>query len=295
PIGHIDIVNVAFPQYLDYYQTLSPILGKIFGLVLSNAEKYKIIRDNEALLKANSVELQNLNAIKDKFFSIIAHDLRSPFNSLFGFTTLFLEEYDDFTDHEKKEFIHRIRNISKNTFRLVENLLDWAGTQTGKYEVKPVAISLHQLILDNISIFEPGASKKKIRIKLRKSDDVTVFADKYSLDAIIRNLINNALKFTKPEGEIVLSFRKKDRMALCSITDTGIGIPPTMVDQLFRIDSKVRRDGTSNETGTGLGLILCKEFVELNGGRIWVESVEEKGTTFFFTIPLVDRPGNLDE
>jgi len=294
-IGRIDVVCVSFPDYLEYYKKLSPILGKIFGLVLSNANKYSTIQEHKKQLQANQSELVNLNATKDKFFSIIAHDLRSPFNSLLGFINLFLDDYDELTDVEKKDFVYRIQGISRNTFRLLENLLDWARTQTEIYTVNASSLSLHQLIVDNIGIFEPGASKKNIRLWVNKKQDIKVFADNYSLDAVIRNLINNALKFTKPGGEISVNYQKKGKMAICSVVDTGIGMPPLLVEQLFRIDSQVRRPGTANESGTGLGLILCKEFVEMNGGEIWAESEEGKGSAFSFTVPLVDGPGNLDE
>ncbi|MFC2102330.1 sensor histidine kinase [Bacteroidota bacterium] len=294
-IGRIDVVCVSFPAYLDYYQKISPILGKIFGLVLANASKYTTIREHEKKLKMNSSELEQLNATKDKFFSIIAHDLRSPFNSLFGFINLFLNDYDEFTDEEKKGFMLRIQGISKNTFKLLENLLDWARAQSDNYEIKPVAVSLNKLILNNIRIFELGASNKNIRLRLTKSEEQVVFADTYSIDAVIRNLINNALKFTKQGGEITIAYHPKGEKAICSVSDTGIGMPPVMVEQLFRIDTQVKRSGTANESGTGLGLILCKEFVEMNGGEIWVESEEGKGSTFSFSLPLVDGTGNLDK
>ncbi|MBE0646267.1 MAG: HAMP domain-containing histidine kinase [Bacteroidales bacterium] len=288
--GRIDVVCVSFPEYLGYYQKLSPILGKIFGLVLSNAGKYETIREHEKLLQISSLELTKLNATKDKFFNIIAHDLRSPFNSLLGFISLFLNDYDDFTDEEKKDFIRRIQGISKNTFRLLENLLDWARAQSGDFQVSPDSISLRQLILDNVDIFAPGASKKNIRLLAGSHQDIDIFADRYSIDAVIRNLINNALKFTNQGGEISFAFQQEGKMAICSVTDTGIGIPPLMAEQLFRIDSQVKRPGTAKESGTGLGLILCKEFVEMNGGEIWVESEEGKGSTFSFSVPLVDGP-----
>lgn len=294
-IGQIEVVEVMFPQYIDQYQTLSPILGKIFGLVISNAKRYDTIKRHEMQLKASSNELATMNAVKDKFFSIIAHDLRNPFNAMLGFINLFIDGYDEFSDPEKLDFMHRIRKISQNTYRLIENLLDWAGTQTGKYEPKPVAFSLQKMMLDNVEIFYPGANRKNIRIRLEATGDLMVFADKYSLDAVIRNLISNAVKFTKPEGEIRLNFFRKGRMGHCSVSDNGIGMSAMMVDQLFRLETKVSRKGTDDERGTGLGLILCKEYVEMNGGKIGVTSEEGKGTTFFFTIPLFDRPGNLDE
>jgi len=294
-IGRIDISNISFPQYLKYYQKLSPILGKIFGLVLSNASKYTTIKNNEKQLEVNSAELRDLNATKDKFFSIIAHDLRSPFNSLLGFINLFLDGYDDFTDVEKKDFMLRIQGIAKNTYRLVENLLDWAGAQSGNVEIKPDAVSIQKLILDNIDIFESIASKKNIRLRINRSEDFIVFADRYSLDAIIRNLINNAVKFTGAGGEVTVYYYIKEQMGICSVADTGIGIPEALIDQLFRLDSHVKRSGTASETGTGLGLILCKDLVELNGGEIWVESEEGKGTTFSFSVPLFDGPRNLDK
>lgn len=294
-IGRIEVVDVMFPQYIDQYQTLSPILGKLFGLVISNAKRYETIKRHEEQLQANSNDLASMNAVKDKFFSIIAHDLRNPFNAMFGFINLFLDGYDEFSDPEKLDFMHRIQKISQNTYRLIENLLDWARTQTGKYEPQPVAFSLQKMMLDNIDIFLPGASHKNIRIRLESTGDLMVFADKYSLDAVIRNLISNAVKFTKPGGEIRLNFHRKNKMVHCSVSDNGIGMSAMMVDQLFRLDTTVSRKGTDDERGTGLGLILCKEYVEMNGGKIGVTSEEGKGTRFFFTIPLFDRPGDLDE
>jgi len=229
------------------------------------------------------------NETKDKFFSIISHDLKSPFNSLLGFTDLLLQNYDTFDDAERKHIIESLNTSSKNTYQLLENLLTWSRSQTGRIEFSPQEIEVKTLIYEIILLSQPAAENKSIVLSDHTEADLSVYADKSMLQSVLRNLISNAIKFTGNKGSVSVSAKKskQDRFIEISISDTGVGIPEDIIDDLFRIDKNRSRPGTEKEKGTGLGLILCKEFVEKQGGQIWIESEVGKGSQFIFTLPEV--------
>jgi signal transduction histidine kinase len=243
----------------------------------------------EQSLKENEKQLRELNSTKDKFFSIIAHDLKSPFNSLLGFTDLFLENYDSFDDEERKLIIESLNNSSKKTYLLLENLLTWSCSQTGSIEFSPEEIQIKTLIHEVISLSQPAAENKSIGLFDKTDADIFVYADKNMLQTVFRNLITNAIKFTRKEGIVIISANKPNKQGFVeiSVSDTGIGIPDTIIDDLFLIDKNISTPGTEKEQGTGLGLILCKEFVEKQGGEISVESEIGKGSKIIFTLPEV--------
>jgi PAS domain S-box-containing protein len=240
----------------------------------------------EEQLKKNAREMKELNNTKDKFFSIIAHDLKGPFNAILGFTELLAENYDDFDEDEKKKFIHAIKVASDSTYKLLENLLDWSRLQTGKINPVPEIIDLSLLTMENISVMKSMADSKKIRLLSSVQYNTRAYADANMVRTIIRNLVSNAIKFTLPGGEVkITAIENKNKAELC-ISDNGVGISDDRKGLLFYIDEKLSTPGTANETGTGLGLLLCKEMVERQGGQIWVESEEGKGSSFYFTLPL---------
>lgn len=238
----------------------------------------QVLEQNEALLK--------LNAAKDKFFSIIAHDLKSPLSGFIGLTKMIYEDYKDIPNETIRELSKSLYDSARSIFQLLENLLKWSLIQRDAIEFKPESIELSQIIEDTIKLLSEQARQKEIDIINRTHTEVKVRVDIPMMNTVFRNLISNAIKFTKNKGTIYLHTETKSDMIEIAIQDTGIGMSKELLQKLFKLDQRISRLGTNGETSTGLGLILCKEFVEKNGGEIKVTSEEEKGTTFSFTIPL---------
>lgn len=234
----------------------------------------------------NEIRLKELAATKDKFFSIIAHDLKNPFHGIIGLTEMLIQNFGRHTPQRTEELLNGIRLSATNAYRLLENLLVWAATQTGRLQYKPTDILIHELIDEVVQQSESMAFKKSIAIRKKQTGDIKVFADENMVHTVLRNLVSNAIKFTNQGGEIVIKARIEENMAQISVNDNGIGIEPKNLEKLFKLSEKYSTLGTSKETGTGLGLMLCKEFVELHGGQIWVESQPDEGSSFFFTLPL---------
>lgn len=262
--------------------------------VILEERQEKIQQQSEELnqqaqtLKKNNVQLEELNATKNKFFSIIAHDLKNPFQAIFGFSELLMRNYDDFDDPQKVELLGMIKTSSESAYNLLENLLQWARTQTERIKFNPVELDLGELIEQNISLSQGSAENKHISLVSQIDSTAKAFADKNMINLVLRNLISNAIKFTNEGGVVTIhcSQNDKDKKLLSvSISDTGIGISPDNIKKLFRIDEYFSTSGTAGEGGTGLGLILCKEFVEKNKGTIRIDSELEVGTTFTFTLP----------
>lgn len=231
-----------------------------------------------------NLELAELNAAKDKFFSIIAHDLKSPFQGLIGYTQILSSEYKTLSEEEKLSFIATIEELSRNSYRLLENLLEWARIQTGKMTINKEEFNLLIELYPTISLLKQTAKNKNISFQYSIDNSIFINADKNILSAVIRNLVANSIKFTRPGGSITLNAVKSDGHIEISVADTGIGIEQEILDDLFKIGKSISRRGTANEDGTGLGLLLCKEMVEKHGGRIWAESQAGKGSRFSFTI-----------
>ncbi len=242
----------------------------------------------EEELKKSERQLRELNATKDKFFSIIAHDLKNPIGAFKNVLELLYENFQDFTKEEILEFIEPLKDSSNQLFALLENLLLWARTQTGKIQLEPIEFNLADLIKSNVSLLKFQAENKQIDLSYQAPGQLMVFADFNTINTVIRNLINNAIKFTPKGGRIIVTATNQDNNALVIVEDNGIGMSEETISKLFRIDVHHTTLGTAQEKGTGLGLILCKEFVQANGGQIWVESEEGKGSKFFFTIPLAN-------
>jgi len=243
-------------------------------------ERYHAVQS----LKESEARLKELNATKDKLFSIIAHDLRSPFNGILGFSERLKENIKDIEKSEKYAAI--INSSAKNTLILLDNLLHWAKSQTGQINYKPTKIVLSSIIEEIIELSNSQAKIKNIAINKAKSDEIEVYADEDMVKIILQNLISNAIKFTKTGGSINVVVITKQNHVEISISDNGIGINEEKLKTLFNISSNTTSRGTANEKGSGLGLVLCKEFVEKLGGKIWVESEKGKGSDFKFTLPL---------
>ncbi len=239
----------------------------------------------ENALKDSESKLKELNATKDMFFSIIAHDLMNPFNALIGSSRILEENFDNLDDNDKMNIISDIRSTSTSIQKLIENLLQWARAQTGTISFHPEVIFLKEPVSNTLFLLKQLLSEKKIRINQKISKKIKVYADMNMLMTIIRNLLTNAVKFTPEGGSITLTAKESKGMVEASIKDTGIGIRKSDLDKLFRIDVHHSTIGTSKEKGTGLGLILCKEFIVMNGGDIWAESDGKTGSVFRFTLP----------
>jgi len=220
---------------------------------------------------------------KDKFFSIIAHDLRNPFGSLKTLSEFILTN-DDLTNDEIKEFADIIHSSASQGYDLLENLLEWSRSQTGNLKWHPEEFDLVSLIDLNINLIQAGIHKKNITVSFNTEKSYYAFADKYMIDTIIRNLLANALKFTYTNGNIDIAVTDKDGQYCVAIKDDGKGISKDRQANLFDLTNKYSSVGTAMETGTGLGLILCKEFIDANNGNMWVESEEGVGSCFSFTV-----------
>jgi signal transduction histidine kinase len=242
-------------------------------------QREQITRQNKALFETN--------AQKDKFFTIIAHDLISPFNSILGFSDLLIEQVKEKDYHAVDQYANIIRQSTSSTMDLLMNLMDWSRAHTGRMEFKPENVDLNELLRESEYLFESTLLQKRIGITLNIPEHFVVYADKNMIRTIMRNLISNAIKFTHYNGNIVLAAEKNRHEFLISVSDTGVGIPKEILDTLFRVDQNKSTRGTQNESGTGLGLILCRELIEKHNGRIWGESEQGKGSIFYFTLPFV--------
>ena len=255
-------------------------------------ESKKLLEDkNLLLLKLNDQlaesekELKDLVAAKDKFFSILAHDLRSPFNALLGSTEMLEREAEELNTSEIKEFAKSINNSSKSFYKLLENLLQWSRMQTGRIIYQPTIFNIQNIINEVNNLFSHSANQKNISILHCNKEPHTVYADHDMIETVIRNLISNAIKFTNVNGKIIIKIVENNNHVYLSIQDTGVGIPKNKIDKLFSLKENTSTRGTKDEKGTGLGLILCREFIEMNGGKLITESALGIGSTFTVNIP----------
>jgi signal transduction histidine kinase len=265
------------------------LLLLVFFMGLKYLDKIKlnrILEGKNRLIEKSEQELRLLNASKNKFFSIIAHDLKNPLHNILGYSYLLNKDYHRFNEDERRKFAFDIHQSTNNIFRLLQNLLEWSRSQTGNLNFSPAVVEYQRVLDNSLSVLRSLADQKNIEIKTGNDPDLKLFADPLMIETVLRNLINNAIKFTPEGGQIEVSAKVVDGQVLISVSDTGIGISEEETQNLFRIDSKVKRKGTNNEDGSGLGLILCHEFVDKHSGKIWVESSPGKGSKFIFNIPV---------
>lgn len=279
-VWHDGRVAWVFTSKLPYYDPEGKLLGT-FGISRDITE----LKKAQDEIKKYSDELKELNASKDRFFSIIAHDLRNPFITLLGFSEMLIEDYFEFTDEEKVEYLKEMEKTSRSSYELLENLLQWSRAQTGRIKYEPEQLDFNKLLNDNIELLGKNSEMKDIDIKTETGESVFVYADNDMIMTVIRNLLTNALKFTQRGGEIKIGSTEEDEYFVFYVSDTGIGMPQEKADSIFCTDAIQTTSGTEGEKGSGLGLVLCKEFIVKHGGKIWVESEENKGTTFYFTLP----------
>jgi len=268
-------------------------IDNLITLIYSSYFIYLIIRFvhknyTHERLKAEKgeIKLRQLNADKDRFITILGHDLKNPVNNILGFSELLTEDL-------RKLNIDKIEDIAKNinmsaqiTNKLLEDILMWARTQQGQLPFNPCMLKITDICNSVLETLIPAADAKNIKINYSKTKETEVFADTNMLKTVIRNLVSNAIKFTNSGGSINISAEENSGFVITSVSDNGIGIPPENLVKLFDISEVLTTKGTSGETGTGLGLLLCKEFVEKHQGKIWVESEAGKGSSFWFTLPV---------
>lgn len=242
------------------------------------------IKVQSRIIEDKSFKLEKLIETKDKLFSIIAHDLKNPFNMIMALSDLLIDN-PHYDETKRMEFLKHLNNSSKDVYHLLENLLQWSRTQTGQIYLSRSMLNLEDLIEENITLFKNIIKSKKITTKIQV-DYKNVYADYHTINTIVRNLISNAIKFSKDNGSININTRLEENNCIVTIADTGIGMSEDQLNNLFKVGTKITRMGTNDEKGTGLGLLIIKEFVDANGGTIHVESVEEQGTTFTISLPL---------
>ena len=302
PIAYEEEIEFLDDGHKALLETIKTPLKTEFGIVVGvlgigrditahkKAEE-ALARSNEELAERTEEEVQlrkkleyELN-VKDRLFSIISHDLRSPFTSLLGMSELMVEASDKFTKPQLVDYAHRINQSGEQVFKLLENLLTWARLQMGGEHFEPRAISMPAIVDEAIDLLGPVAQKKHINLMSDMDGDIVAFADADMVLTVLRNLISNAIKFTNETGTVKVALEYDGDMVLATVDDTGVGISPKHLGGIFELDQKTSTEGTAGEKGTGLGLPLSKEMVEKNGGKIWVVLSSAKGTTFAFTLP----------
>jgi signal transduction histidine kinase len=268
---------------------LSDQTGKIIGT-------FGISRDiTESKLAEEEIKLKNellqlINSEKDKFFSIIAHDLRGPLSAFIAATQIITEEIQAMNIEEIREITASMKSSAKNIYGLLENLLEWSRLKRGGINFVRERLNLKHTIEVCVDVLSESARKKEIEITISVPDKLELMTDKNMLETVIRNLVSNALKFTNTGGNVCITAEcNNDHCVIVNVIDSGIGMTPDLKNKLFTITEKTNRNGTAGELSTGLGLLLCKEFIEQAGGKIWVESEVGKGSTFSFSIGKLEN------
>ncbi len=263
------------------------LLGRYILIIRYNARLETMVSERTRELEHSEQLLKESNQAKDNFFSIIAHDLRSPFNVILGMLELLTKEYSEYSDEERQMMLSRLKNASTRTIDLLENLLTWARSQRGLLPYTPEKFDMQEIIHENVLLFESAAQSKDLLMKQHGETNLMVLADRNMINTIVRNLISNAIKFTFAGGSVTIKvIRDEDRQVIVSVKDTGFGMTPEAMNNLFKIEKRIVTRGTNNEMGTGLGLILSKDFIGKNNGKLWVESTEGEGSCFYFSLPV---------
>lgn len=283
PINYITLIDAMM---ISLMVTFGFIIMLNHRLNASLSESVSDLSEAEARDRELLAALEKSNSEKDTFYSVLAHDLRSPFNSLLGFTNILKEDFATLEPTEITRINATVQHSAEKLYNLVESLLEWSRTQRGVIPFEPEPLELGHETEPVILPLRGMMEAKSISLRTDVPGSLSVFADKHMLETILRNLLVNSIKFTEKGGQITVSAgRAEEGMVQVTVTDTGIGMKPGMASKVFSLDPDNTRPGTSGETGTGLGLIICNEFVKKLGGRIWLESAEGKGSSFCFTVP----------
>ena len=286
PFGAISIYSKEPESFSDTEIELLSDLADDLAYGISYIRLQESERNAARVIKENEAELKELVATKDKFFNIVAHDLKNPFTSLLGSSELLYDNIDQMTTENIKRLAIILNDSAKGGYSILQNLLDWSRSQTGLLKIIPARINLRTIIDENIKNLNLPASNKKISLKSELEENLFIVTDRNMINTVLRNLLSNAIKFTFKNGNVIVRVDQTPQEVTITVKDTGIGISKEIAVLLFRIDNSVSITGTDKEQGTGLGLKLCKEFVDKLGGRIWVESTENKGSEFKFSIPI---------
>ena len=287
-----EILSVEISYNKSNYNGQDTVIATVRDL----SESKKVVNE---LLRHNN-ELKESNKSKDKFFSIFAHDLKNPFQGLLGFIDLLYEDLDELSNEQVKEYLSNVRSASYHTYALLENLLEWSRIQSGKMPFTPTVFDIHIEINSVLTILENNATQKDIKLINEVDPHIMVEADRNMIHSVIQNIVTNSIKFSNAKGRVVIRSRKPLNVVKTmsidepgnrhwleiSVSDNGIGIPEEILPKLFKLNGQYSSAGTANEPGTGLGLVMCHEMIEKNGGHIWAESIPGQGTTFIFTVPM---------
>ncbi len=293
-LGEFCIQDLGFPEYLEQYNAMRRVIGGLGGLAIANARKFSTIQENQIQLKKSTAELQAANANKDKLFSIIAHDLRSPFSAFLGLTEIMSDDTEVMTIEELRRMAGAVQNSAKGLFSQLENLLEWSKLQMSGISYNPVITNLGILADEELELIQAAANKKQIDLVKDFPEFLEVYSDHDMIRSIIRNLLANAVKFSRLNGKVRLSASVLTNKDIeISVIDEGIGMSEEILGNLFSLQHQTNRKGTSGEPSAGLGLLICKEMVERLGGKLQVSSVEEAGSIFKFTVP--DKKKESDE
>lgn len=261
---------------------------RVAELILAEEEKAKRVAEL-VIINDELQRLLQLNSDKDLFISILAHDLRSPFTALLGISEVLIDNLQTYSIEETVSLLKHIKTASQETSALLEDLLKWTSTQSGKIPFNPQTLNFAGICKNILETLNNNAYAKNITVNCSLSDQMSVYADMDMLKTVMRNLVSNALKFTQTGGSITIDAEENSEFVTISVSDNGMGIQPEKLLTLFDISKRQTTKGTEDESGTGLGLILCKEFIEMNRGEIWVESEYGKGSDFKFTLPVADH------
>jgi two-component system sensor histidine kinase/response regulator len=290
--------EIAFTLYLSTAD-IANLIGHLFKVlayslvystliaeqVRKRIQEIRQLEQAQGALQEQDKALREANAAKDKFFSIIAHDMRNPLAGLHTVSEVLDSRYDRLDEAERRRFSHLLHEGAKQSVDLMQSLLSWARSQTGRLENNPKRLTLHSLVVENIAQVQQAAAQKQIAIAAPIPAHVEVLADPEMASTVLRNLLSNAVKFTPRGGRLEVSALEDGTEVQVAVADTGVGMTAQELEKLFRIDEHLSGKGTEQETGNGLGLLVCKEFVEKLGGRIWAESRPGLGSTFRFTLP----------
>ena len=286
-INYLELLIIATGAFVLFHHYGESVITAYNSLHKHSDELEIIVEDRTKELNQTNEELKKEISTKDRFFSIIGHDMKAPMQQLIQLVDLLKLEYRNKleTDDEVSKVFDEISDSSYRGIKLLENLLEWAMSQTGDLEFRPEQIIVNRCLGNIIEILSKTALEKGIKIKNMVSDDLVITCDRNMLNTILRNLISNGIKFTHPGGEVAIEVNKKDEKVIFTVRDTGVGMEEATINKLFKIEEKTSIKGTQDEKGTGLGLLLCKDFVERHGGNIWVESQLGLGSNFHFSIP----------
>jgi two-component system, sensor histidine kinase and response regulator len=284
-----DLIDKAGSFGVSAYLTKPPKADEIHRAInIALARHNDLIKTKNLVrqLEEHKQKLHEINATKDKFFSIIAHDLRNPVSSLYSFTDYLSQHSDKITSDNMQQYIKAIHNTSKSLFDLLDELLLWGRLQSDRCPCEPQPVKIQDIVRSIVDLLHATALNKHINIVNLVDNESMAYADKNMIQTVLRNIISNALKFTPENGEITIKNKIENDLLEITVTDTGIGLRDEDISRLFRIDDQFTTPGTNGEKGTGLGLILCKEMIERNNGKIWVESKIDVGSSFIFALPM---------